>query len=109
MPHVSIPLNSKNRLLLRPPPITDYLDRPLDRLLAKSATPNGDARLSLLGNVCEIQLSPCGSVKMSRKGGKAGENSRREVVRDCEDLSGYAIQTYPVGGRYGFMFPLDRE
>jgi len=43
------------------------------------------------------------------KRGEAGENSRREVARDYEDLSGYAIQTHPVWKKDGFMFLLDRE
>jgi len=44
-----------------------------------------------------------------REKGEAGENSRREVARDYEDLSGCAIETLPAGGRDGFMFSLDRE
>jgi len=77
---------------------------------------------SLLDNVCGIQQSPCGSVKVSGKGEAGRKRKERtcavgsvgcKISRDYEDPreKTHTIQTCPPGslGECDFTFLLDRE
>lgn len=90
--------------------LADYLGRQAGAPLTKSATPNRDASPSLIGNVCGIKPSPCGSIKVSGKG-ETNENWDRGFgrLRGFQVLRGFeekvcAAQAGPVERKCEFLF-----